>query len=92
MLAQDFVLYPAETQSLEFIRAKDLALFPKLVDQSQFNRRARALQLMMEELRRYWITQKGWHRQTHYLLDTKPVPVLGYKRYHHWVVVQNTCW
>lgn len=36
---------------------------------------------MIEELRRYWITPKGWHRQTHYLLDTKPVPVIGYKRY-----------
>jgi hypothetical protein len=81
VLAQDFIPYPAETQYLEFIRANYLPLFPKLVDQSQFNRRARALQFMMEELRRYWITQKGWHMHTHYLLDTKPVPVLGYKRY-----------
>lgn len=81
VLAQDFIPYPAETQYLEFIRANYLPLFPKLVDQSQFNRRARALQFMMEQLRRYWITQKGWHRHCHYLLDTKPVPVLGYKRY-----------
>jgi hypothetical protein len=79
VLAQDFIPYPAETQYLEFIRANYLALFPKLLAQSQFNRRARALQLMIEELRRYWITQKGWHLHTHYLLDTKPVPVLGYK-------------
>ena len=35
---------------------------------------------MLEELRRYWLIQKGWHLQTNYLLDTKPVPVLGYKR------------
>lgn len=81
VLAQDFIPYPAETQYLEFIRANYLSLFPKLVDQSQFNRRARALQLLVEELRRYWIVQKGWHLQTNYLLDTKPVPVLGYKRY-----------
>lgn len=81
VLAQDFIPYPSETQYLEFIRANYLPLFPKLVDQSQFNRRARALQLMIEELRRYWIIQKGWHLHTHYLLDTKPVPVLGYKRY-----------
>lgn len=80
VLAHDFIPYPAETQYLEFIRANYLALFPKLVDQSQFNRRARALQLLIEELRRYWIVQKGWHLHTHYLLDTKPVPVLGYKR------------
>jgi hypothetical protein len=81
VLAQDFIPYPAETQYLEFIRGNYLALFPKLVDQSQFNRRARALQFMVEQLRRSWIVEKGWHRHTTYLLDTKPVPVLGYKRY-----------
>lgn len=81
VLAQDFIPYPAETQYLEFMRANYLALFPKLLDQSQFNRRARALQRLIEELRRCWIVQKGWHLHTQYLLDTKPVPVLGCKRY-----------
>jgi len=80
MLAHDFIPYPAETQYVEFIRANYLALFPKLVDQSQFNRRARALRLLVEHLRRFWIVQKGWHLQSDYLLDTKPVPVVGYKR------------
>jgi hypothetical protein len=81
VLAHDFIPYPAETQYVEFIRANYLALFPKLVDQSQFNRRARALRLLVEQLRRFWITQKGWHLQNCYLMDTKPVPVVGYKRY-----------
>jgi hypothetical protein len=81
VLAHDFIPYPAETQYVEFIRANYLALFPKLVDQSQFNRRARALRLLVEQLRRFWIMQKGWHWQTCYLLDTKPVPVVGYKRF-----------
>ena len=80
MLAQEFIPFPSETQYLGFIRANYLALFPKLVDQSQFNRRARALRLLVEQLRRYWLVQKGWHLHTRYLLDTKPVPVLGYKR------------
>lgn len=80
MLAQDFIPYPAETQYIEFIRANYLSLFPKLVDQSQFNRRARALRLLVEQFRRFWIVQKGWHLQMNYLLDTKPVPVVGYKR------------
>jgi hypothetical protein len=80
MLAQDFIPYPSETQYIGFIRANYLALFPKLVDQSQFNRRARALRLLVEQLRRYWIIQKGWHLGTRYLLDTKPIPVMGYKR------------
>ena len=80
MLAQDYIPYPSEAQYIEFIRANHLDMFPKLVDQSQFNRRARALRLLVEQLRRYWIIQKGWNRQTCYLMDTKPVPVLSYKR------------
>ena len=80
MLAHDFIPYPGETQYVEFIRANYLVLFPKLVDQSQFNRRARALRLLVEQFRRFWIVQKGWHLQSCYLMDTKPVPVVGYKR------------
>src|SRR4030095_6471797 len=81
MLAHDFIPYPAETQYVEFIRANYLSLFPTLVTQSQFNRRARALRLLVEHLRRFWIVQKGWHWQSEYLLDPKPVPVVGYKRW-----------
>jgi hypothetical protein len=80
MLAQDFIPFPSETQYIEFMRANYLALFPKLLDQSQFNRRARSLRLLVEQLRRDWIIQKGWHLGTRYLLDTKPIPVMGYKR------------
>jgi hypothetical protein len=80
MLAQDYIPFPSETQFLGFIRANYLDLFPNLLDQSQFNRRARALRLLVEQLRRYWIQQKGWYLQAQYLLDTKPVPVVGYKR------------
>jgi hypothetical protein len=60
VLAQDFIPFPSETQYIGFIRANFLDLFPKLVDQSQYNRRARALYLLVEELRRFWISQKGW--------------------------------
>ncbi len=80
MLVQEFIPFPSETQYVGFIRANYLALFPKLVDQSQYNRRARSLRLLVEQLRRYWILQKGWHLHSQYLLDTKPVPVLSYKR------------
>lgn len=83
ILAQDYIPYPSETQYLGFIRANYLPLFPKLVDQSQFNRRGRNLRLFVEELRRYWIMQKGWHDQACFLLDTKPIPVVGYKRDKH---------
>jgi hypothetical protein len=80
MLAQDFIPFPSETQYIGYLRANYLALFPKLLDQSQFNRRARGLRLLVEQFRRYWIVRKGWHRDNRFLLDTKPVPVLGYKR------------
>ena len=80
MLAADFIPFPSETQFVEFIRANYLFLFPKLLDQSQFNRRARWLRLLVEELRRHWLVQLGVSSRTHFLLDTKPVPVLGYKR------------
>lgn len=80
VLAQDYIPYPSETQYIGFIRANYLDLFPKLIDQSQFNRRARSLHLLVEELRRYWIVQRRCHLRKNYLLDTKPIPVLGYKR------------
>jgi len=80
LLAMDFIPFPSETQFLGFMRANYLALFPRLIDQSQFNRRARALRLLVEELRRAWLVQLGVFHHTRFLLDTKPVPVVGVKR------------
>jgi hypothetical protein len=80
LLMMDFIPFPSETQFLGFIRANFLSLFPRLVDQSQFNRRARALRLLVEELRRTWLVQLGVFQHTRFLLDTKPVPVVGVKR------------
>jgi len=80
MLVQDFIPFPSRTQFLGFVRASYLALFPKLIDQRQFNRRARALRLLVEQSRRYGIRRKGWHLGTQYPLDTKPVSLVGYKR------------
>ncbi len=80
LLAQDFVPFPSEAQFLSFIRANHLALFPQLCDQSQLNRRARAMRLVVEELRRAWLIELGGMGDRSLLLDTKPVPVVGYKR------------
>ncbi|MEZ4620183.1 MAG: IS982 family transposase [Caldilineaceae bacterium] len=80
LLLMDFVPFPGETQFLGFIRANYLSLFPELVDQSQFNRRGRNLRLLLEALRRYWAEALHLTSQQSYLLDTKPVPVVGYKR------------
>lgn len=80
LIAMDYLPFPGETQFLGYVRANYLALFPKLVDQSQFNRRARGLRLVLEELRRYWAVSLGVTNETQFLLDSKPVPVVGYKR------------
>lgn len=80
LLAMDFLPFPGETQFLGFIRANYLSLFPNLLDQSQFNRRARSLRLLVEELRKHWAILLGVTFHTQFLLDTKPVPVVGYKR------------
>jgi hypothetical protein len=80
VLAMEFIPFPSETQFLGFIRANYLDLFPKLLDQSQFNRRARSLRLLIEQLRRSWLIELGVTRQRFFLLDTKPVPVVGVKR------------
>jgi hypothetical protein len=80
MLAQDFIPYPGETQYVGFIRANYRREFPQLVDQSQYNRRARRLRYLIEQLRRDWLSELGVNNPKQLLVDTKPVPVLGYKR------------
>ena len=80
LLTMDFIPFPSETQFLGFMRANYLDLFPRLLDQSQFNRRARALRLLVEELRRAWLVELGVFTHTCFLLDTKPVPVVAVKR------------
>ena len=80
LLAMDFIPFPSETQFIGFIRANYLALFPRLVDQSEFNRRARGLRLLVEALRRAWVVDLGGTQERQFLFDTKPVPVVGYKR------------
>lgn len=80
MVAEDYIPYPGETQYLGYIRANHGDLFPKLVDQSQFNRRARNLRNLVEAMRRDWLMALGVEQATTYLIDTKPIPVVGYKR------------
>jgi hypothetical protein len=80
MLAMDFLSFESETQFLAFRRANYLPLFPNLCDQSQFNRRSRSLRLVVEQLRRTWLEELRSPDDLFFLLDTKPVPVVGYKR------------
>ena len=80
LLLMDFLPFPGETQFLGFVRANHLSLFPHLLSQSQFNRRARQLWPWVEALRRHWAEVLGGTGGSLYLLDTKPLPVVGYTR------------
>lgn len=80
LLAMDYFPYPGEAQFIGFIRSNHLALFPQLLEQSQFNRRARRLCGLLEALRRSWVETLGATFEETLLLDTKPIPVVGYKR------------
>ena len=80
MLAIDFFEFSSERRYRCFVEANYLSLFPKLLDQSQYNRRARSLRYVLNELRKDWITDLGIQMENHFLLDTTPVPVVGYRR------------
>ncbi len=79
MLAAEYIPFPSENQYLSYIRANYSDLFPDLLSQSQFNRRARGLRHLVERMRRDWLLGTGLGQANVYLLDTKPVPVFGYK-------------
>ncbi|MEJ5310985.1 MAG: IS982 family transposase, partial [Anaerolineae bacterium] len=80
MLAMDILSYSSERRFYKFIKANYRYLFPRLIDRSQFNRRARGLRWLIEKLRQHWLEELGVTLATQFLLDTKPVPVLSYKR------------
>lgn len=79
-LLMDYLPFPGETQFLGFIRANYASWFPQLLDQSQFNRRLRHLDGPLEALRRNWVTLLVGPSERHFIIDTKPIPVLGLKR------------
>ena len=80
IVLMDYLPFPGETQFLGFIRANYGEWFPELLAQSQFNRRLRQLGQMLEMLRRSWVRQLGATDALSLVMDTKPVPVVGYRR------------
>lgn len=80
MLAIDFFEFTSERRYHAFIAANYRALFPRLLDQSQYNRRARSLRYLLNELRKDWASELGVQWENHFLLDTTPVIVVGYRR------------
>jgi hypothetical protein len=80
MLAIDFFEFTSERRYHAFIGANYRALFPHLLDQSQYNRRARSLRYLLNELRKAWANELGVQWENHFLLDTTPVMTVGYRR------------
>lgn len=78
MLSAYNIPYPSEYQFLDFIRANHGDMFPKLPEQSQYNRRYRNLGHLLESLQWYWLNELRALEQNYYLLNTKPLPVVGH--------------
>jgi len=83
MLAIDFFEFTSERRYVAFVRANYLGLFPHLLTQSQYNRRARQLGYVLNALRQDWARELGVQWENHFLLDTTPVIAVGYRRNKH---------
>lgn len=83
MLAIDFFEFTSERRYVAFVRANYLRLFPHLLTQSQYNRRARQLGALLNALRQDWASALGVQLENHFLLDTTPVIAVGYRRTKH---------
>lgn len=81
MVAQHWCGFQKEATWLRFVKNNYLALFPRLLDQSQFNRRARSLCWLLNALRHEIVKQMGALRDTARLIDGTPVHVRHWRRY-----------
>ena len=80
LLAMDRVPLPSERGFLAFLRVNHPTLFPQLPALSHVNRHARAVRGMVEHIRQSWLKNWAVADERQRIRDTKPVPVVGYKR------------
>lgn len=80
-LAQHWLGIPDEREFLRFIGNNHLPLFPRLVDQSQFNRRARNLCWLINRMRQHLVTQMGIANAPCQIIDGTPVQVRHWRRF-----------
>jgi len=80
VILKEFLQFRSERKFLGFMHGNYLEVFPDMVDQSQFNRRSRALRLILDKLRCHFAEELGVQLASLYIVDTEPVPVVGYKR------------
>ena len=80
MIAQHWCGFQKEATFLRFIKNNYLALFPRLLDQSQFNRRARNLCWWLNRLRHAIVKQMGALQEDTRLIDGTPVHLRHWRR------------
>jgi hypothetical protein len=80
IIMKEFLQFRAERKFLGFMYGNYSEMFPDMVDQGQFNRRSRALRLIVDKLRSHFADSFSAQLASLYVLDTEPVPVVGYKR------------
>ncbi len=81
MVAQHWCGFQKEATFLRFIHHNYLALFPRLLDQSQFNRRSRNLCWLLNRLRYQILQQMGVLQETIRLIDGTPVHIRHWRRF-----------
>jgi hypothetical protein len=80
-LAQHWCGFAKEREWLRFIDNNYRALFPGLLSQSEFNRRARNLCWLINALRRWVLEQMGAYEAEYRLIDSTPIQVRHWRRY-----------
>ena len=81
-LAQQLLSFETERAFLAFARGNLRHLFPRLLDQSQFNRRVRALAWALERIRCQALEELGtFFDRYRLMMDTTPVPVMKLCRF-----------
>ena len=81
MIAQHWCGFQKEATWLRFVQNNYLDLFPRLLDQSQFNRRARNLYWLLNSLRQKILQQMQVLQETIRLIDGTPIHVRHWRRY-----------
>jgi hypothetical protein len=80
-LAQHWCGFAKEREWLRFIANNYRTLFPHLLGQSEFNRRARNLCWLINALRRWVVEQMDAYAAEYRLIDSTPIQVRHWRRY-----------
>jgi hypothetical protein len=80
-LAQHWLGYPHEREWLRVVQHNYQSLFPRLLSQSEFNRRVRNLCWLLNMLRYHVVQQLGLLTTDYRLLDGTPIHVRHWRRY-----------